>query len=250
VSRSTKLSKTLVPVVLALLLAPASAAAAERKPFAAVSAPLLLRETQRQENNDRNVMLVWWIPYEFWQVSTANAGESQRSGIAQLEPVLTPYTILMVVDGRVLPLGSMSFANREQLAANLRVETLSPTGEARPMTYLPEPPPQVQAVLGSIRPMLAGNLGELGKNMQLFVYSNQGADGKALLSPYSAGGLRVTLTPFTPVAPEGSKPLLLKPAQFDFETPLDALHVARLCANGKPAHISWRFCPWDGKKPH
>lgn len=27
--------------------------------FLAVSAPMLLRETQRQENCDRNVMLVW-----------------------------------------------------------------------------------------------------------------------------------------------------------------------------------------------
>jgi hypothetical protein len=226
---------------------PHSGVAVERKAFAAVSAPSVLRETQRQENNDRNVMLVWWIPYEFWQVSTANAGESQRNGIAQLEPILTPYTILMVVDGRVLPLGSMNFANREQLEANLRVEVLAANGTATPMVYVPEPP-QVQAVLGAIRPMLAGNLGELGKNMQLFVYNNQGADSKLMLSPYGTGGLRVTLTPFTPPAPDGAKPLAPMPARFDFETPLDSLHVARLCANGKPAHISWKYCPWDGKK--
>lgn len=73
----------------------------------------------------------------------------------------------------------MSFANREQLATNLRVETLSPAGATQPITYLPEPPPQVQAVLGSNGPMLAG---------------------------YSAGRVRVTLTPFAPAAPEGTKP--------------------------------------------
>jgi hypothetical protein len=32
------------------------------------------------------------------------------------------------------------------------------------------------------------------------------------------------------------------------ERPIDALLVPRLCANGKPAHVSWTYCPWDGKK--
>lgn len=231
---------------LALVHVPANAV--ERKEFASVATSELLRETQRQQNYDRNVMLVWWIPFEFWQVSTANQGESQRGSIALLEPILSPYTIIMVVDGRVLPLGNMNFADREQLEANLAVETLMPAGDVVAMTYLPEPPPQVQSVLASIRPMLAANLGELGKNMQLFVYENRSKDGKASLSPYQAGGLRVTLTPFMPAPAEGAKPVAAKPAVFDFETPLDSLHVPRRCGNGRAAHISWQFCPWDGKK--
>jgi hypothetical protein len=32
------------------------------------------------------------------------------------------------------------------------------------------------------------------------------------------------------------------------EMPIDALFVQRMCPNGKPAHVSWVVCPWDGGK--
>ncbi|MBW4643856.1 MAG: hypothetical protein KME23_12850 [Goleter apudmare HA4340-LM2] len=28
--------------------------------------------------------------------------------------------------------------------------------------------------------------------------------------------------------------------------PLNSLFIPRLCPNGKPAHVSWKYCPWDG----
>jgi hypothetical protein len=34
----------------------------------------------------------------------------------------------------------------------------------------------------------------------------------------------------------------------ELELPLDSLFVPRLCPNGKPAHVSWDYCPWSGKK--
>jgi len=35
--------------------------------------------------------------------------------------------------------------------------------------------------------------------------------------------------------------------QHRIELPLDALHMPRLRANGKPANISWTHCAWDGE---
>jgi hypothetical protein len=32
------------------------------------------------------------------------------------------------------------------------------------------------------------------------------------------------------------------------ETPLNSLFVPRTCPNGKPAHVSWKFCPWGGER--
>ena len=62
--------------------------------------------------------------------------------------------------------------------------------------------------------------------------------GDRLLSPYGNSTLLVTLT--------NKKGEVLEPIRF--EMPLDSLFVPRMCPNGKPAHVSWVVCPWDGSK--
>jgi hypothetical protein len=85
--------------------------------------------------------------------------------------------------------------------------------------------------------MLSATLGKLGESMYFVVLDDQ-VKGHRVISPLEKGALRVTLTH------EGPEPL----GTFEFETPLDSLYVPRMCPNGKPAHISWVVCPWDGTK--
>jgi hypothetical protein len=80
-------------------------------------------------------------------------------------------------------------------------------------------------------------MGRLGENLNFFVYEDQNKDGR-VISPYSPGALKVTLAHKDGAA--------LDP--FVFELPLDSLYVPRHCPNGKPAHVSWVVCPWDGTK--
>jgi hypothetical protein len=86
-------------------------------------------------------------------------------------------------------------------------------------------------------PMLEASLGKMGKNLQFFVLDDE-VGGKRLISPYDNSALRVSLTSKSGAA---ISPLVL-------EMPVDALFVPRTCPNGKPAHISWVVCPWDGTK--
>ena len=62
-------------------------------------------------------------------------------------------------------------------------------------------------------------------------------DGKRILDPYQPGGLQVDL-----------KRKNNQPLQAKIEFPLNSLYVPRRCPNGKPAHVSWKFCPWTGAK--
>ena len=32
------------------------------------------------------------------------------------------------------------------------------------------------------------------------------------------------------------------------DMPLNELFIPRLCNNGKPAHVSWHYCPWGGER--
>ena len=92
-------------------------------------------------------------------------------------------------------------------------------------------------LIGSIAPALGATIGSLGDNLQFFVFNDQTLDRKRLMDPGLPGGLIVELT-----GKEG------RSLQAEFEFPLNSLYVPRKCPNGKPAHISWRYCPWTGKK--
>jgi hypothetical protein len=61
-------------------------------------------------------------------------------------------------------------------------------------------------------------------------------EGVTPISPYEAGTLRFTM------GASGD----LTAIEGGIETPMNALFVPRLCPNGRPAHVSWKVCPWDG----
>jgi hypothetical protein len=102
---------------------------------------------------------------------------------------------------------------------------------------LAEVPQKLVPLLKVLGPILSSAMGPMGQNMNFFVLDDHKKGGR-LISPYEPGMLRITLT--------DNKGVKLEPLLIEF--PLDSLYVPRRCPNGKPAHVSWMVCPWDGSK--
>lgn len=230
------LKKSLVALLLSLTLVGVANASDSilRKPLADVDIDRFTSELQVVVSDPNVMTQVWWIPAEFW----ASAFTRTNPMLAQQAmEKLDDYGILAVVQADITPMASFIFHDREDVAKRLKVQFSSYAQQPVVLQEAKELSDSVQLLLNVLAPMFANTMGELGKNMHLFVMNNCGKNG-LIVDPYQQGKVQITLG--------GSKTTPEK--HLSIELPVDALFEPRYCPNGKPAHISWSYCPWSGKK--
>lgn len=216
--------------VAALFAACAASQAVERRELASVPIAAFVKETQQMQDQGGGLALVWWIPTEFWVAAVLQNNRGNDALVREIRAAFARYVLLGVVEGRGKALGGLDFVPRASVESRLKAHA----GGAE---YVPvsRPHKDAQLVTESMKPILTSMLGELGAHFHLILLASDQRDPP---SPYEPGTLRVTLA-----AEEGGVQ-----RSFAFDAPLDALHVPRTCPNGRPAHVSWRFCPWDGSR--
>lgn len=207
-----------------------SAIGIEAKPPYEVRIDDLTKETQIALSTPRTVDLAWWLPIEFWDAVLSQdptLSEEQRT-IAVQE--LSPVFVIAIAQADVSPDGAFNFFTRPPLAVyHYGDETLS-------LSPLAELTPGLRLMLKTMKSVLEGAIGSLGRNLQFFVYEDSGHNGRRLISPYESGQVAISLLDRAGTIRNVA----------EINLPLDSLFVPRVCPNGRPAHVSWRFCPWDG----
>ena len=210
------------------------AMAATRQAPALVDTNDLLRDIQKQVSDGTTMgTLVLWIPIEFWEVSLAIQGKLTPDKQEMLNQ-LRKATLVLVVQGAKGELGIGKYLGRDEVAAGLKVAFES-NGQRRELKLIEKPDIVMQAVLGALKPVFVSILGPLGENMHVFAYEDVLPNGDRAASPLVPGGLVVNFR--SAMGGELSTTL---------PTPFNSLFVPRQCPGGKPAGISWKFCPWDG----
>jgi hypothetical protein len=213
----------------------ANAGAIEKKQPKDVDISAMTNETQRTSYAG-GVHLAWWIPPEYWEASLSRDPNVTDAARKQVLDTLRGYSMLAVVQAEVGALGNFTFYERDAVIKGLKLE-LSDGKDWASLVPLAEVPQTLAPLLKVLGPILSSAMGPMGQNMNFFVLDDQKKGGR-LISPYEPGMLRITLT--------DNKGVKLEPLLIEF--PLDSLYVPRRCPNGKPAHVSWMVCPWDGSK--
>lgn len=212
------------------------AAAIERKVFSEVDTATLTNETQVVKDDNR-LDLVWYIPVEFWAATLSQDPTVTAEQTEEFLAVFEPYFIVAVVQADVSPFGAFDFYDRATVAENLRIASLDADGQETLLSVIDNPAPDVDLLLQQIAPVLGAAMGQMGQNFHFYVLSDEDHQGARQVSPYGDGALKVTT----------KNRVGLEMNSFGFEFPLDSLFVPRLCPNGRPAHVSWEFCPWTGQ---
>ena len=229
----------------------------QRKGIADVQMESLAQDSQKSAENtpDNHLNLVWWIPQEFWAASFAQEGSLTPAARDDLLRVLEKYSMLAIVQADVGTFGQFKFYDRAKVAGALEVEVESPTGTIK--LQASDADAELEPLIAVISPILASAMGNLGANMHFFVLedrgqrsdsanasvrdSGAGSPGKPsdrrVLDPYEQNTIRVA------IKTTAGERLVAR-----IETPLNSLFVPRMCPNGKPAHVSWKFCPWNGER--
>lgn len=210
--------------------------ALEPKPLHLVDVSALTSETQVTRGGANGIDIVWWIPVEFWEANLRQNENVQEFQIAQMLRVLENYSVLAIVQADVSPFGAFTFFDKDAVMEGLKVQAIDADGKARAISHTEPADPDMRLLLDQMRPVLAQAMGNMGENFYFFPLPAFDDEGTRVPSPYEFGKLRVTLQ-------RGEKDLVL-----EIETPIDALFVPRECPNGKPAHVSWVYCPWGGEK--
>jgi hypothetical protein len=208
---------------------------AELRKLEDINTAALTSETQKISTID-GVHLAWWIPPEFWEASLIKRHEISAASRESFMKSLRGYSMMAITQGEVRPMGNIEFYEREAILKGAKIE-LSDGKNWSTIEPVEKVPDDLQQLIKLLGPTLEAALGKLGQNLQFFVFDDEVA-GKRLISPFGNLTMRVSLTNKNGNA---VPPMI-------FEMPLDALYEPRMCPNGKPAHISWVVCPWDGTK--
>ena len=229
--------KKLVKIACLAIALTGIATAAERKAPQDINSVDLTNETQQLSNENRVLDLVWWIPVEFWEAVLAQDPSVTQAQVDDMMGVMRPYFLIVVVQADISPFGAFNFLEEPRIRRGLEVSYTDASGRRSALAVLPTTNNDFELLLQQLGPVLANAMGNLGQNFNFYAFSAVDDDGNRIASPYDSGSINVRLN-----AREGS------PTVFSFEAPLDSLYVPRICPNGKPAHISWNYCPWDGTR--
>jgi hypothetical protein len=168
----------------------------------------LLGETQKSSPSTKVIDLVWWIPPQFWAAALAN--EKDGDFRKEVDDIFSKYTVVAVVRGDLGSLGVNRYATEPELRQGLTFT--GSDGAVRQPLPADKVDPRLDTLIQMLKPMFSSMLGQMGSNVNFFVFPAKDETGKPLADPLGKGSLTVTMAgqPYVFRLPLGS---LLKPQQ-------------------------------------
>ncbi len=227
-----------VILVLSFFIMISIAYALEKKSINKVDTDQIIADTQVSAPcGDSHFNLVWWIPSEFWQATYANDKTTSESEKEKIISVLKPYSLLAVCQADISNFGAFRFYSKEEIQKSLDITLLDSDGKQRRLIPLKEIDPDIEVLIGMFKPILSAAAGNMGQNFHFFVLKDQDSPGERIIDPYRFGAIKFRL-----------KKRSGEVMETQIDLPLNSLYVPRICPNGKEAHVTWKYCPWTGKK--
>jgi hypothetical protein len=129
----------------------------------------LISDTQRAAEEPSRLTLVWWIPTEFWEITTRNNPAVTDEARAMFRKVMDEYLLFIITVADVGPMGGMSHKDRAAIEANTE---LLIAGKAVGLVEKDKMSADALNFISMMKPMMANMLGQFGQSMEFFVYPN------------------------------------------------------------------------------
>lgn len=189
----------------------------------------LISETQRMSQTEDQMLIIWWIPEEYWRVSFEQNPIWTGNQIEGFLKVLRPYTVIAAVDGKIGAFGGMTFKSDVDIRAIIRTQDNEGT------LYSPFKEDQIDAdiknFLSMMKPLLANVLGPMGQNIHFFLFPAKKENGQKIADVKSDGRFSVKL---------GER-------YFSWRLPLGSLLPQKICSvDMEKLNGAWKYCPWHG----
>lgn len=195
-----------------------------------VSIDALTSETQKGSDNVDKMILVWWIPEEYWRVTMSQNGTVSTAQIDEFLKIVSPYQVFVVADGMIGALGGITYKPEEEIRKSIQLidrdgSRYAPIGEDKIGS-------DAKNFLSIVKPVLANALGPVGQNMHIYLFPAKNKENRQIMEATKEGAFTIRLG-------ENS---------FTWKLPLGSLLPSKVCpVDGEELNGAWKYCPWHGE---
>jgi len=190
-----------------------------------------MKETQVSQNVPGKVSMAWWIPVEFWEITFRREESMTDEQRTEFVETLRPYTLFAVVDGKVGAFGGVTYTPEETISRTL-VFIDREDNEYKPLAK-EEINPDVRNLLDVMKPILVNMMGQMGQNLNFYVFADADEQTERIADPYTEGKVR----------------LAFQNVEYQWRTPLSSLLAPKQCpVDEELMSGAWKYCPYHGKE--
>lgn len=152
---------------------------------------VLCQELQKESRSADEMTLVFWIPEEYWWVNFERFPDMAAAETEEVIKLLRPYTVIMVVDGKVGPFGGVTYTPKASIQNSIQIVDSEGTH------YRPLGDKKIDAdtknLLSMTKPFFTNMLGPMGENIHFFLFLSLNKKGQRIADPKSEGTFSVKL---------------------------------------------------------
>ena len=190
----------------------------------------LAQETRKISRVANDMTIVWWLPDIICQFSLSRQPYLTQTQIGNYLKSLRPYTLFIVLDGKIDAAKTMTLNTDAALRNILQLEDNS--GNQYQSIRDENISADTREILKALKPGLIEILG-LNTELPFFLFPAKSPQGITIADVKGIGSFTVKV---------GSK-------SFKWHLPLDSLLPEKKCLScGSDCKGSWQYCPWCGKK--
>ena len=180
----------------------------------------LVKDLIKTEKTGQNMKQVWWLPNVYWEVALKDSPLGSQGLIDEINSIFKDYSLFVILDAELTAFSGINKNEISNLELKVNGNTLKP---------LESYSDDIQGMINALRPMFSKMLGEVGENIEFFVFDNSFENA---ISPLK----------------ESQFSLNFNDSNFEYNLPLSSLVSEKICpVDNKRHNGSWKYCPFHGE---
>ncbi|NRD23429.1 hypothetical protein HNV10_09265 [Winogradskyella litoriviva] len=181
----------------------------------------LVKDLIQTEKTGQNMKQVWWLPEVYWEVALKDSPLGTQALIDEISTIFKDYSLFILLDAE---LTAFSGIKKNKI---LDLELVVNNNSYKPLKSYSD---EIQSMIDVLKPTFSKMLGEVGENIEFFVFDNTFSDA---ISPTK----------------ETVFQLNFNNSSFEYNLPLPSLVREKKCPiDNKKHNGSWKFCPYHGEE--
>jgi hypothetical protein len=219
----------IVILISAVSISPQNAASSHISKTQNIDFDMMVEETQIFSNNPDKMIMVWWIPNEYWLAIAEDDPLFDISLAEETVETLNPYIVTFVLMGKVGSFGGVKYESVESIYSNCKLmlsnhHMLSPIERSNIE-------PDVKNFMDMMKPMFANMMGAMGENMHYVLFNAKYQNGDFYINSRDKDHFMVNVLD----------------ERLKFNLPLASLFPKKTCPEcGEILNGLYSYCPFDG----
>jgi hypothetical protein len=190
----------------------------------------MAREMIKYSDGSHKIAMAMWMPWQYWDVANQQSAEKDNPVMLSIINTFKRYSLICVVDGQISShSGTVFYKTEKEIRDSLRL-IVNDSIVLRPIATN-DLDDEVVMVLNLLRPTMINMVGQLGGNMNFYIFENVDNRGNYYLDAEKECKFSVQWNP-QPVT---------------WRLPMDILTPQKICpTDQEKLSGKFKYCPYHG----